>query len=146
MEKNNSLYNHPIEIGTRISFLLHYFNKKNLDLDKLVFFDFILVYAKEYNGPVNIHPVLPNHIAEITYKKEIFPSALKLFMQKGLISLDMTVDGFFYKPTENTSHYITCLKSNYYKKICKNLDWIEQNYDYLEKQQFNILTSKKDYN
>lgn len=141
--KNNSIYNHPIELGTRVSFLLNYFNEKKIDLDKLVYLDFILVYAKEYNGPLNIHPVLPNHIAEIAHKKEIFPDALKLFIKKGLITLEMTEDGFIYKATNYTSQYVSCLKSNYYKKICKNLSWIEANYEDLEKKQFQILFTER---
>ena len=59
-----SIFNGPLELGTRSSLILTALEKK-FSLDDLVLLDYALLYSQEFGGPDNLHPALPNHIAEI---------------------------------------------------------------------------------
>jgi hypothetical protein len=142
MKNNIQIYNNSIEIGTRALLILSYLEKHSFDIQQLVFLDHVLIYSKDFKGPLNIHPIVPNHIAEMTYKMELFPSALKLFMSKNLIKMDITEKGFFYSATKNSHSFTSCLKSEYYKKMWINLEWIENNLDSLENTRLYFFKNK----
>jgi len=134
-----SIFNSKVEPATRASFILTFFHDRSLDLDRLVFFDYVLLYAKEFGGPINIHTDLPNKIAEIIRRRELLPEALKLFISKGLISSEANSGGVFFKASENTSQYIGCLKSEYFKKLWTNLFWLEKNFDLIDSQRIGYI-------
>lgn len=134
-----SIFNSRIELATRTSFVLTCFSDRALDIDSLVFLDYALLYAKEFGGPLNIHTDLPNKIAEIIHRREILPAALKLFVSRGLISSEATAKGVYFKATDNTAQYVSCLKSEYYKNMWTNLFWLEDNFNYLDSIRNNYI-------
>lgn len=118
--------NSPLELGTRISLLLSVL-KGRQTLDDLVMLDYALLYSEEFGGPENLHPALPNHIAEIAYRREVLPEALNLFVRRGLIGLSIDSTGYYYSSNESTFDFIACLQSEYYKKSWVRLNWIAEN-------------------
>ena len=134
-----SIFNSRIELATRASFILTCFSDRALDLDRLVFLDYVLLYAKEFGGPLNLHTDLPNKVAEIIRRREILPAALKLFISKGLISSEATSDGIFFKASENTPQYVGCLKSEYFKNLWVNLFWLERNFDLIDSKRVGYI-------
>lgn len=143
-----SIFNSRIELATRASFILTCFSDRELDLDRLVFLDYALLYAREFGGPLNLHTDLPNKVAEIIRRREIFPGALKLFISKGLILSIANSDGIFFKASENTPQYVGCLKSEYFKNLWTNLFWLEENFDLIDSQRIGYIyrSSKKNDN
>lgn len=135
-----SIFNSPVELGTRICLILSSVNRP-LDLDQLVFFDYALLYSNEFNGPPNLHPALPNHRAEILHRRETFPNALKLFLSKGLINLKHSHNGRQYSASDTTDQFIGCLKTGYYKKMWERLIWLESSYNFLNSESVGILRS-----
>ncbi len=129
-----SFFNSRIELATRSSFILTCLSGRALDIERLVFFDYALLYAKEFGGPINIHTDLPNKIAEIIYRRESLPNALKLFLSRGIISSEINPTGVYFRANEQTAQYIGCLKSDYYRDIWTNSFWLEANFEYLESQ------------
>ena len=127
-----SIFNSKIELATRASFILTCFSDRALDLDRLVFFDYVLLYAKEFGGPINLHTDLPNKVAEILRRREILPAALKLFISRGLITSVADADGIFFKASEQTPQYVGCLKSEYFKNMWTNLLWLDNNFESLD--------------
>lgn len=127
-----SIFNSKIELATRASFILTCFSERMLDLDRLVFFDYVLLYAKEFGGPMNLHTDLPNKIAEIVRRREVLPAALKLFISRGLITSVADADGVFFKASDHTPQYIGCLKSEYFTNLWTNLLWLDDNFDSID--------------
>lgn len=122
------IYNTPIEIGSRIAMILNCLEGKKLDLDELAFLDFVLIYSEEFEGPNNLHPVVPNYLAELPHKRATLHESLDLFISRGLIDKVYNNDGIVYEANDLTHEFVSCLKSNYYKLAWSNLIWIEDNF------------------
>jgi hypothetical protein len=119
--------NSPVELGTRSALILTSVGQ-DLSLDDLVLLDYALLYSSYFGGPENLHPALPNHVAEVGHRKEYLPQALKLFARRGLISIKHTTTGHYYASNDETLHLISCLKSPYYRKSWTRLNWLSENY------------------
>lgn len=135
-----SAFNSSVELGARVALILTCLSDHELDLNQLVFFDYVLLYSREFSGPENIHPPVPNHLAEIVQRREYLPGALQLLASRGLISIKTTNHGIYYKSNDDTIQFVCCLRSTYYKTIWKNLFWIEENFHKLCDQSLNFIS------
>lgn len=142
MNKFLQTLNSPIELGTRSSLILIAIDKK-LSIDDLVSLDYALLYSEELGGPKSLHPVLPNHVAEIAHRSEYLPRALNLFVHKGVVSVEATDAGYYYSSTERTLDFVSCLQQPYFRKAWVVLDWISENYQLLTGMQLTRLKARK---
>lgn len=124
----HSSFNSPIEIGTRIALILASLEQR-LGLDELVILDYALLYSREFGGPDNLHPALPNHIAEIGHRREVMPKSLSFLSKRGLIQMIIDESGYYYLANESTIDFVSCLQSPYFKKSWVRLNWISDNVD-----------------
>ena len=127
-ERPPVIFNSPIELGTRAALILASLEGKKLDIDNLVLLDYALLYSNEFGGPDSLHPLVPNHIAEIAQRRELLPDSLHYFLRKGLIDKCYEENGQFFTANSHTLGFVSCLASNYYKKIWKRLSWLSENY------------------
>jgi len=135
MSQMQPVFNGPLELGTRSSLILTALENK-LSLDDLVLLDYALLYSHDFGGPVNLHPALPNHIAEIGHRREFLPESLALFSKRGLIGVHIEESGYYYSANQQTLHFVSCLKSEYYRKSWVRLSWLKNNYKYLLEKAF----------
>jgi len=122
-----AIFNGPLELGTRSSLILTALEKQ-FSLDDLVLLDYALLYSQDFGGPDNLHPALPNHIAEIGHRREFLPESLVFFSKRGLISAHIEESGHYYSANEQTLHFVSCLKSEYYRKTWVRLSWLKSDY------------------
>lgn len=125
-----AIFNGPLELGTRSSLILTALEKQ-FSLDDLVLLDYALLYSQDFGGPDNLHPALPNHIAEIGHRREFLPESLAFFSKRGLISAHVEESGYYYSANQQTLHFVSCLKSEYYRKSWVRLSWLKNNYKYI---------------
>ncbi len=128
-------FNSPLELGTRSALILTALEVK-LSLDDLVLLDYALLYSKDFGGPKNLHPALPNHIAEIGHRREFLPESLVFFSKRGLICAHIEESGHYYSANKQTLYFVSSLKSAYYKKAWTRLSWLKANYNYVLEKSF----------
>ena len=126
MKESYTSFNSPVEIGTRVALILSALDSKT-SLDDLVMLDYALLYSEEFGGPENLHPALPNHVAEIAHRREFMPGAISLLLKRGLIDLIIEKSGHYYKGNKDTLDFVSCLQSSYYKKSWIRLNWLSGN-------------------
>lgn len=134
---SKDLYNSPVEIGARIVLLLAGLAQK-LDLDELVFLDYASIYSGDFQGEPSMHPVLLNRLAELVCRREIFPSAIKLFISKGLITSQVDEHGVRYTITKEGTAFAAKLTTEYHADFRRRISWIEKNIDNLTAQRRTI--------
>lgn len=126
MKEGYTSFNSPVEIGTRVALILSALDSK-ASLDDLVMLDYALLYSEEFGGPNNLHPALPNHVAEIAHRREFLPGAINLLLKRGLIDLIVEETGHYYKRNKDTLDFVSCLQSVYFKKSWVRLNWLSEN-------------------
>ena len=89
-------FNSPIETGVRALILLAESYPDQLDLQRLLEFDYILVHTHDVDGPPSIHPALPLRSGELLVRRQLIERGLILMISRGLISRHATPKGFMY--------------------------------------------------
>lgn len=127
------IFNSNVELATRAALILSSMEDELFGIDELVILDYALLYSKEFNGPENLHPAVPNHLAEIAQRRELLPDSLLFFIKKGLISVHYVENGKFFSANENTNSFVSCLTTNYFLKIWERLSWLSANSNTIKK-------------
>src|ERR1035438_1081158 len=86
-------FNSPIETGVRALILLAESYPDQLDLQRLLEFDYILVHTKDVDGPPSIHPALPLRSGELLVRRQLIERGLMLMMSGGLVGRYATPNG-----------------------------------------------------
>ena len=133
MMKSKDLYNSPVEIGARIVLLLAGLARQ-LDLDELIFLDYVSIYSSDFQGEASLHPVMLNRLAELVRRQEIFPGAIKLFTAKGLMTSQVDEQGVRYSITSAGSAFAAKLSTEYHADFRRRVSWVEENIAYLTAQ------------
>jgi len=68
-------FNSPIATGVRALILLAESYPDQLDLQRLLEFDYILVHTKDVDGPPSIHPALPLRSGELLVRRQLIDRA-----------------------------------------------------------------------
>lgn len=130
MMHSKDLYNSPVEIGARIILLLAGLARK-LDLDELIFLDYASIYSSDFQGAASLHPVLLNRLAELVRRRETFPSAIKLFTAKGLMTSQIDEQGVRYSVTDAGRAFASKLNTEYHADFRRRVSWVGENIDHL---------------
>ncbi|HHI4956901.1 TPA: ABC-three component system middle component 2 [Vibrio parahaemolyticus] len=101
------------------------------NIEDLVKLDYSLLYSEDFGGPSNLHPALPNHVAEIAHRREVLPSVMSFLLSRGLVTLVTEKTGYYYKSNEQTLEFVSCLQANYYRKAWLRLNWMKKNVSHI---------------
>lgn len=129
---NNSIYNTPIEIGTRMLCILCATAHKSINVFRLEMYDHMALHAKSTGFEFrDLHPANPSFSAELFGKQSLIEEGLQFMALRGMIDVKYTKRGIYYSANTATQSYVACLRSEYaveYKlaveHISKNLDAI----------------------
>ena len=138
MMNSKDLYNSSVENGARLVLLLAGLSRK-LDLDELIFYDYASIYSGDFKGEESLHPMLMNRLAELVRRREIFPTAIKVFAAKGLITSQVDEHGVRYAITDAGCAFADKLTTEYHADFKRRVSWVEGNIDYLTARRLTIF-------
>ena len=116
MNNKIKLFNNEIEMGLRILIILENIYPKSFDIEMINYFDYFALHTKDIGGENSLHPELPNRFGELSVKRELIHSSLKLLISKGLVEIDYTNKGIEYLASELASPFLDNLSEEYTKK------------------------------
>jgi len=120
-----SAFNSPLESGLRALTILVEAFPLTLDLEYLVFFDYLTVHSGDVeDGPESIHAPLPMRSGELTVRRELIERGLLLMMSRNLVDRLASSEGFKYTATENASAFLEMLCAQYTLKLCERAKWV----------------------
>ena len=64
-------FNSAIECGLRSLIILEHAFPLEYDLQRLVFYDYLLVHSQDAGGPNSIHPATPHRSGEVLVKRKM---------------------------------------------------------------------------
>ena len=118
------LFNNEIEMGLRILIILESIYPKSFDVEMINYFYYFSLHTKDIGGEDSIHPELPNRFGELSVKRDLIHSSLKLLISKGLVEINYTDNGIEYLASELTSPFLDNLSEEYTKRLSNNVKWV----------------------
>ncbi len=124
-----SAFNSPIECGLRSAVLLAAAYPRNLDLQRLVQYDYLLVHSGDVAGaPASIHPATPHRSGELLVRRPLIEAGIKLMMSKSIIECEMSPAGILYFAGEWCLAFLGSLSAEYTRAIKTRAHWVISNF------------------
>ncbi len=139
----SQVFNSSLEAGVRaISFLNSYF-PESLDFEHLIIIDYVLVNSADFGGPESLHPETPNRQGELSSRRAVVRDGLDLMKRFGLIEIELSSHGVFYRVTEEAEPYL-CLMREQYSLHLKNVaSWLSNEVKVFGFERLNMIVEKK---
>lgn len=120
-----ALFNTPLESGLRSLIVLSAIAPAECDLQRLVYFDYLVVHSGDFDGaPLSLHPENPLRRSELLVRRRLIERGLRLMQAKGLISASYTGTGILYRTTNVADAFLSYLQSAYSSRLREAANWI----------------------
>lgn len=123
------LFNNPIETGLRSLVILHEAYPESLDLQKLLYFDYMVVHSGDLpSAPESLHPSVPNRSGELLVRRNTIEQGLEFYMRKQLIKKIFNERGIEYTIEDNATIFLDMLEETYYLELREKVKWVIETY------------------
>lgn len=123
-----AVFNNPVESALRSIVLLVEVYPETLDLQTLIFLDYLLVHSGDANGPASLHPPTPQRDGEITVRRGLIEQGLHLLLVRGLAERRATENGFEYCARDTAGTVIASLETKYSHDLLDRAGWVTSNF------------------
>lgn len=123
-------FNSPLESGLRSLFILSEIHPKFQDLQRLVYYDYLLIHSNDVeNGPQSLHPPIPHRSGEWLVRRNLVSEGLDLMYSRQLVNKRFSTNGITYGATELTTPFLRYLTSDYAQSIRHNAQWVAYTFE-----------------
>ncbi|MCS6211452.1 ABC-three component system middle component 2 [Shewanella baltica] len=137
------IFNSSLEAGVRaVSFLNSHFPDR-LDFEHLMFIDYVLVNSADFDGPESLHPKTPNRHGELSSRREVVRDGLDLMKRFGLIEIELSSHGVFYRATEEAEPYLCLMREQYSLNLKKVASWLSNEVKASGFERLNMIVERK---
>lgn len=116
-------FNSALETGVRALTVLVEAAPAALDLQTLVYFDYLVVHSADAGGPLSLHPNTPLRNGELLVRRAVIERGVLLMVGRGLIERRMEVRGITYAATDEAAPFLDCLTSRYARSLRERAEW-----------------------
>ncbi len=118
-------FNTPVESGLRSLIILTEAFPASYDLQRLLFFDYLLVHSADApDGPESLHPGTPHRSGEVLVRRGVVEDGLAFLVYRGLIEKRFDRSGIIYAATEYAVPFLDCLKADYTQRLKERAKWV----------------------
>ncbi|OHE77727.1 MAG: threonine transporter [Verrucomicrobia bacterium GWF2_62_7] len=135
-------FNSPIETGVRALILLAESYPEQLDLQRILEFDYILVHTGDVDGPPSIHPALPLRSGELLVRRHLIERGLLLMMSRGLVSRHATDTGFMYQAEDKAGPFLDSLTADYLGDLKDRATWVVDRFSDMSNLEIRVMLSE----
>lgn len=140
---HKSPFNTPIESGLRTLFIISELAPNNCDLQRLVYYDYLLVHSSDVaDGPESIHPATPYRAGELLIRRRTISDGLDLMFARELIKKNFSEKGITYQASELTKPFLAFFTSKYSMHLKRNAEWVIEFFScYSDQELHSFMTS-----
>jgi hypothetical protein len=118
-------FNGPIETGLRSLFVLDAVAPRAHDLQRLVYYDYLLLHAGDVGGgQASLHPPIPYRAGEILVRRELIARGLELMFSKELLVKQLDETGIAYRASNLCAPFLAYLRSEYAGSLRTASSWL----------------------
>ncbi|MCG7317902.1 ABC-three component system middle component 2 [Brevibacillus laterosporus] len=124
---DSSSINSSFEIGLRALTILAVASPVSLDLQRLIYYDYLVIHTKDVgavDSPPSLHPDTPHRSGGIIVRRKAMQKGLELMYSKSLINIIFDEKGISYSASELTKPFLDLFESTYSKKLQNNALWV----------------------
>src|ERR1700722_13041186 len=142
MAETIQTFNSPIETGMRALILLAASYPAQMDLQRILEFEYMMVHTKDVDGPPSIHPALPLRSGELLVRRQLIERGLMLMMSRGLITRHATPNGFMYQAEDRAGPFLDALTAEYLDDLKDRAVWVVDRFSDMSDHDIRMLLSK----
>jgi hypothetical protein len=116
-------FNSALETGVRSLWVLSEAHPQAFDLQRLVYFDYLVVHSADAGGPTSLHPTTPLRNGELLVRRGLIERGLLLMMSRGLAERRIDTKGLAFAATEEAGPFLECLTSGYAQSLRARAEW-----------------------
>jgi hypothetical protein len=118
-------FNSPLECGLRTLVLLRAAQPLACDLQRLIFYDYLLVHSGDVpEGPESIHPPTPLRSGEALVRRHWIERGLGLMISRELVIRTFSDKGIMYEASPLTESFLGYMREPYTKKLQERAEWV----------------------
>ena len=117
-------FNSAIECGLRSLVILERAYPLEYDLQRLVFYDYLLVHSEDAAGPNSLHPATPHRSGEVLVKRQMLEQGLLLMMSRKLVIRKYDSTGIVYYASDMATPFLDILRSRYIRLLKDRASWV----------------------
>ncbi len=122
-------FNTPLENGLRLLFILNGVTPRWCDLQRLLFYDYLLIHSGDVeDGVPSIHPPLPYRTGEWLVRRKLVREGLQLMFAKELVAQQFNQNGIVFGATELTAPFLDLFESSYASALRSSAEWLERTF------------------
>ena len=135
-------FNSPIETGMRALILLAASYPTQLDLQRLLEYDYMMVHTGDVDGPPSIHPALPLRSGELLVRRQLIERGLMLMISRGLVSRHAMPNGFMYQAEDDAGPFLDVLTAEYLNNLKDRAEWVVHRFRDMSDQQIRSMLTR----
>lgn len=118
-------FNGPVETGLRMLFVLDAVSPRAHDIQRLVYYDYLLTHAGDVSGDQpHIHPAIPYRAGEILVRRELISRGLDLMSSKELIVKQLDGAGVAYVASKLCRAFLDYLTTEHAAALRTSAAWL----------------------
>lgn len=127
-ERSSDVFNSPLECGLRSTIILVESFPAQLDIQRIVHYDYLLVHSGDVDGPRSLHPATPQRSGELLVKRPLLEAGLRLMMQKSIIECTFSKAGIVYSAGNWALSFLDAIDEPYVRALRERAQWIESSF------------------
>src|SRR4051812_26966935 len=135
-------FNSPIETGMRALILLAESYPEQLDLQRLLEYDYMMVHTGDVDGPPSIHPALPLRSGELLVRRQLIERGLMLMISRGLARRHATSSGFMYQAEDDAGPFLDALDAEYLNDLKDRARWVVDRFREMADQEIRLMLTR----
>lgn len=123
-------FNTPLESGLRSLFVLDKIAPSFKDLQRLVYYDYLMVHSNDVpGGPSSLHPAIPHRSGEWLVRRNLISEGLDLMFSRELLHKNFGADGITYGATDLTRAFLNHLTTEYSNALRRTASWVAETFE-----------------
>ena len=135
-------FNSPIETGVRALILLAESYPQQLDLQRILEFDYIMVHTGDVDGPPSIHPAVPLRSGELLVRRQLIERGLLLMISRGLVRRHATPNGFTYQAEDDAGPFLDALTAEYLDELKDRATWVVDRFNDMNDHDIRVMLTR----
>ncbi len=113
-----------------------------IDLQRLLEYDYIMVHTGDVDGPPSIHPALPLRSGELLVRRQLIERGLMLMISRGLVGRHATPNGFMYQAEDDAGPFLDVLTAEYLRNLKDRATWVVDRFRDMSDQEIRVMLTR----